>query len=138
MTESPNNRRRRVPYIVLAYVCVGLGAAGAVLPLLPTTPFLLVAAWAASRGSPRLDAWLHEHPRFGPSLRAWRDERAVPTRAKIVACSLMLVSWIIMLVMMPSPWVPAITGAIFICVGTYLCTRPAPGVRRKPDPGKML
>ena len=126
MEEPSKDRRRRLPYIVLAYVCVGLGAAGVVLPLLPTTPFLIVAAWAASRGSPRLDAWLHGHPRFGPSLRAWRDERAVPTRAKVLACSLMFVSWVIMLLVTSSPWVPGITGVIFICVGTYLCTRPVP------------
>ncbi|HEX2829004.1 MAG TPA: YbaN family protein [Burkholderiales bacterium] len=132
MTESPGDRRRRLPYIVLAYVCVGLGAAGVVLPLLPTTPFLIVAAWAASRGSPRLDAWLHGHPRFGPSLCAWRDERAVPTRAKVIACTLMLMSWLIMLFVTSSPWVPAITGVLFLCVGTYVCTRPAPGMRRTP------
>lgn len=132
MTESSGDRRRRVPYIVLAYVCVGLGAAGVILPLLPTTPFLILAAWAASRGSPRLDAWLHGHPRFGPSLRAWRDERAVPTRAKVLACTLMFLSWVLILLVTPSPWAPAVTGVVFVCVGTYVCTRPAPGMRRKP------
>jgi uncharacterized membrane protein YbaN (DUF454 family) len=131
MNESPGDGRRRLPYIVLAYVCVGLGAAGVVLPLLPTTPFLIAAAWAASRGSPRLDAWLHGHPRFGPSLCAWRDEGAVPTRAKVIACALMSMSWLMMLFVTSSPWVPAITGVIFIGVGTYLCTRPAPGMARK-------
>ena len=129
MAESPESRPRRLPYIVLAYVCVGLGAAGVVLPLLPTTPFIILAAWAAARGSPRLDRWLHEHPRFGPTLCAWRDEGAVPTRAKIVACVLMFSSWVIMLAMTSSAWVPAITGVIFLCVGTYLCTRPAPRSR---------
>ena len=132
MEESPRDRRRRLPYVVLAYVCVGLGAAGVVLPLLPTTPFLLVAAWAASRGSPRLDAWLHGHPRFGPTLRAWRDERAVPTRAKWLACGLMFASWLIMLALASSFWVPLITGVIFVAVGTYVCTRPAPRGERPP------
>jgi uncharacterized protein len=59
-------------------------------------------------------------------LRAWRDEGAVPTRAKVLACCLMFVSWVIVLVVTSSPWVPAITGVIFVCVGAYLCTRPAP------------
>src|SRR5690606_41134853 len=57
---------------------VGLALAGTVLPLLPTTPFLLVAAWAFARSSPRLDAWLHAHPRLGPPLAAWQARRAIP------------------------------------------------------------
>jgi uncharacterized protein len=117
---------RRLLYLCLAYVCTALGAAGVVLPLLPTTPFLLVAAWAASKGSPRLDAWLHRHPRFGPVLRAWDEERAVPTRAKWLACVLMLISWTIILITTSTLWVPISTGLMFIAVGTYVCTRPAP------------
>ena len=117
---------RRLPYLFLAYACVGLGAAGIFLPLLPTTPFLLVAAWAAPKGSPRLDAWLRQHPRFGPVLRAWREEGAVPTRAKWLACALMSLSWVLMLVTAPSPWVPVVTGLLFIAVAAYVCTRPAP------------
>lgn len=117
---------RRLAYVILAYACIGLAAVGLVLPLVPTVPFLLVAAWAASRGSPRLDAWLHRHPRFGPALRAWREEGAVPTRAKILACGLMLASWIFMLVVTASPWVPIVTGVLFVCVAAFLWTRPVP------------
>ena len=76
----------RLVYRCLALACIGLGAIGAVLPLLPTTPFLLVAAWAAPKGSPRLAAWLWEHPYLSPPLVAWRDQRAVPRRAKWLAC----------------------------------------------------
>ena len=132
MADSPRGRRRRLPYVVLAYVCLGFAVAGAVLPLLPTVPFLLVAAWAASRGSPELDEWLHKHPRFGATLRAWRDEGAVPTRAKVLSCVLLATSWIVMLVVSASPWVPAITGVLFLCVATYVCTRPAPRGPRQP------
>lgn len=121
--------RNRLPYLVLAYVCIALGAAGVVLPLVPTTPFLIVAAWAAARGSPRLHAWLHEHPRFGPTLCAWRDEGAVPTRVKVIACILLATSWIAMLVVASSWWIPAATGVMFIAVATYVCTRPAPKQR---------
>ena len=130
MAQSHRGKGRRLPYVIVAYVCIGLAAVGAVLPLLPTVPFLLVAAWAASRGSPQLDAWLHEHPRFGPPLRAWRDEGAVPARAKILSCVLLALSWGLILALSASPWVPAITGALFLCVATYVCTRPAP--RRTP------
>ena len=124
---------RRLPYLVLAYACIALGAAGVVLPLLPTTPFLLVAAWAAPKASPRLDAWLHQHPRFGPILTAWREERAIPKRAKWLACVMLLASWLVMLATTSLPWVPIATGILFVCVGTYVCTRPTPRPRVERD-----
>jgi uncharacterized membrane protein YbaN (DUF454 family) len=65
---------------------------GAFLPVLPTTPFLLVAAWAAGRGWPQFEAWLLAHPRFGPPIRRWRDHRAVPRSAKWAASLTMLAS----------------------------------------------
>ena len=117
---------RRLPYLILAYACIALGIAGVVLPVVPTTPFLLVAAWAAPKASPRLDAWLYGHPRFGPALVAWREQRAIPPRAKWMACVMLLVSWLIMFGAAPSPWVPIATGALFVAVGTYICTRPSP------------
>lgn len=78
--------------LALGCACVGLGMAGAVLPVLPTTPFLLVAAWAFARSSRRLRTWLYGHPRFGPTLVAWHEHRAVPRRAKVAAISLMVLS----------------------------------------------
>ena len=67
-------------WTLLAYVCIALALLGLVVPGLPTTPFVLVAAWAASRGSARLHAWLHEHPRLGPPLNDWEQQGAVTTR----------------------------------------------------------
>lgn len=76
----------------LALVCLALGVLGAFLPVLPTTPFLLVAAWAAGRGWPQFEAWLLAHPRYGPPIRRWRDHRAVPRSAKWAASLTMLAS----------------------------------------------
>jgi hypothetical protein len=76
----------------LALVCTVLGIVGAFLPLLPTTPFLLVAAWAGGKGWPQLEAWLVAHPRWGPPIRRWRHHRAVPRSAKWLASATMLVS----------------------------------------------
>jgi uncharacterized membrane protein YbaN (DUF454 family) len=76
----------------LALGCVLLGIAGAFLPVLPTTPFLLVAAWAGSKGWPQLEDWLLAHPRWGPPIRRWRDHRAVPREAKWAASVTMLIS----------------------------------------------
>ena len=65
-----------------------LGVAGIFLPLLPTTPFLLLAAWLFVRSSPRLYDWLMSHPRLGEYIRNFREERAIPLRVKIVSVSL--------------------------------------------------
>lgn len=118
--------QRNLFYLVLAYLCVALGFIGAFLPLLPTTPFLLLAAWAAPRGSPALHRWLYEHPRFGAVLIAWEQKRAVSTRAKWTACILMALSWVIMYVQTASWLIAGITGALFIGIGAFLITRPTP------------
>jgi uncharacterized membrane protein YbaN (DUF454 family) len=121
--SSPNTCRR-LPFLWLAWSCIGLGAAGVVLPLLPTTPFLLVAAWAAPRGSPRLWAWLHDHSHFGPLLRAWRDHGAVPRRAKWLTLGLLPLSWLTLLVVGFAAPVLAATGVLFLAVGAFIASRP--------------
>ncbi|GAB7554281.1 hypothetical protein NRB_37920 [Novosphingobium sp. 11B] len=80
-------RAARAGWLVLALMLVALGFIGIFVPLLPTTDFLLLALPCFARSSPQLEAWLLNHPRFGPGLRAWRKERAVPRRAKIAACA---------------------------------------------------
>lgn len=76
----------------LALLSLALALVGVVLPVLPTVPFLLLAAWAASRGWPALDAWLLANKSFGPVIRDWRERGAVPRRAKWLASTMMLVS----------------------------------------------
>ena len=69
-----------------------LAVAGIVLPLLPTTPFLLLAAACFARSSPRLDDWLHHNRLFGPYLRAYRDGHGIPLRVKVSIISLLWIS----------------------------------------------
>jgi uncharacterized protein len=76
----------------LTLACVALGVLGIFLPVLPTTPFLLLAAWAAGRGWPQFEAWLLAHPRLGPPVLRWRHHRAVPRRAKWAASFTMAAS----------------------------------------------
>ena len=125
-TQVEIPQRRNLFYLVFAYLCVGLGFIGAFLPLLPTTPFLLLAAWAAPRGSPALHRWLYEHPRFGAALIAWEQKGAVSTRSKWTACILMALSWVIMFFQTASWVVPAITGVLFIVISAFLISRPVP------------
>ena len=115
----------RWPFTVLAYVSVGLGLLGVLLPGLPTVPFLLLGAWAASRGSRRIHDWLHEHPRFGPALREWREQRAVSTRSKIVAVTLLGTSWVILYIRGAGALLLPLT-LLFSGVALFLLTRPAP------------
>lgn len=79
-----------------------------VLPLLPTTPFVLLAAYFFSRGSQRYEHWLLAHPRFGPMVSDWRDHHAVPLGAKRLAWSMMAVSSIGAWWFLPSVvgWIP--------------------------------
>lgn len=113
-------------WLGLAWVSLGLAMAGAVLPLLPTTPFLLLSAWAATKGSPRLALWLQQHPRFGPLLRAWREEGAIPRSAKVTGLALILFSWLT-LFWLGADWrLLAVLGLLFVTGGTWLATRPLP------------
>jgi uncharacterized membrane protein YbaN (DUF454 family) len=88
----------------LAGVCVLLGLIGIVVPVLPTVPFLLVAAWAASRSSPRLHRWLLTHPRFGRPLREWEEAGIVPRPAKWFATGMIAVSGPLMAYLVPAGW----------------------------------
>ena len=77
---------------LLAAASLVLGLIGVVVPGLPTVPFLIVAAWAGGRGWPALEAWLLNHPRWGPGIRRWRDHGAIPRRAKWAASGMMALS----------------------------------------------
>lgn len=110
---------------ILAYISVGLAAVGVFLPLLPTTPFVLLAAFFASKGSPAFAAWLEGHPRFGPAIERWRDNRSVPVRAKVMACTMMAISWGILFVMGASGMVLAVAGVCLCGSAGYLLTRPS-------------
>ena len=99
------------------------GLVGIFLPLLPTTPFVLLAAFCFSRGSARWEAWMLNHPRFGPIVRDWREHRAVPLRAKQFATVMMTIGSVWAAFTLPDrvAWLPA---AVCIVVGTWLWRLP--------------
>ncbi|RED15287.1 YbaN family protein [Parasphingopyxis lamellibrachiae] len=114
----------RLFWLVIGVVSLGLGAAGAILPLLPTTPFLLVAAFAFARSSPRLAAWLDAHRQFGPLIRNWRDHGAISRRAKIAAMSVILLTPVLSLVLGFAGWIIAVQIVVLSIVATFILTRP--------------
>jgi len=80
----------RPVYFTLGWTFFGIGFAGAFLPVLPTTPFMLVSLWCFSRSSPRFHNWLYNHKFFGPPLQQWSMHRVIPLAAKIVAVFFMM------------------------------------------------
>jgi uncharacterized membrane protein YbaN (DUF454 family) len=103
-------------------VSVALGAVGVFLPILPTVPFLLLAAFCFARSNPAWEQRLLDHPRFGAPLRQWRERRAISRRAKLSALVALAVSALLGLVALPMPWA-ALPAAVAIITGTWIWTR---------------
>ncbi|MEF8794106.1 YbaN family protein [Thiohalorhabdus sp.] len=117
----------RLLWHLFGWSSVAVGTMGVFLPLLPTTPFMLVAAWAFARSSDRANRWLHEHPRFGPVLNDWWSHRAISRRAKGVAVASLIASLAIAAVAGVPGWALAVQGVVLALVGAYLITRPRAG-----------
>ncbi len=103
-------RWQRVLWAGAGALALITGLVGIFVPLLPTTPFVLLAAFCFSRGSARCERWLLEHPRFGPMVRDWRARRAVPLRAKQFATVMMALGslWAALTLAPPLAWLPAL------------------------------
>ena len=113
-------------YLVLGFFFVALGFVGAFLPVLPTTPFLILATTCFARSSPRLENWLLSHPRFGPVLRDWRERGAIPLRAKWLALAGIIVGFLLFWIgSAPGPILTASVGALMLVGLVYVFTRPS-------------
>jgi len=115
----------KVPtYRALGVLSVALGAIGAVLPLLPTTPFLILAAYFFAHSHPEWEAKLLAHPKWGPAILVWRDHRAIPLVAKRLATVLLAISAAGGLLTLGEPWryVPLAVGVVVL---TWMWTRPS-------------
>jgi uncharacterized membrane protein YbaN (DUF454 family) len=109
---------------VAGTIFLALGVAGIFLPLLPATPFLLLASACYLRGSERLHALVVTHPILGPYIKAFRDERAMPRRAKIVAIAMLWASMTVSILVVDPLWLRILLGSIAVSVTVViLCIR---------------
>lgn len=115
----------RIIYVTLGLSAVGLGVLGAVLPVLPMTPFLLVALWAFSRSSVRLETWLITHRVFGPRLVAWRTHRAIPLSVKLTSWGSMVTSLSLLVLGGATPIAIVGAAAVMAVGATYIALRPS-------------
>lgn len=117
-------RWRRGLFFLAGVTCVAIGVVGVVLPGLPGTLFLLLAAACFARSSPRFESWLLNHPRFGPPIRHWRETKAIPRRIKWIACLSLAVSAVLAFA----------TAPIYVALGlALLLTGAAVFILTRPD-----
>ena len=126
---SPNIPLRSV-YIALGWVFVGTGFVGAFLPVLPTTPFMILALWMFSKSSARFHDWLYHHPVFGPSLQRWHQHRVVPPMAKLASVSMMSISFTYLVFWSTVPqWGVILSGGLMAYAAWFILSKPS----RAPD-----
>lgn len=114
----------RALWLLLGLLATGSGIAGTVLPLVPTTPLLLLAAYAFARSSPRLHRWLVNHRRYGPLIRDWQRFGAIRRRAKIAAAGAMAAALGISVWLGLPGWVVALQAVALLAVAVFVISRP--------------
>lgn len=113
-------------WVMLAGMSFSIGVLGIFLPLLPTTVFMLIAIYCASKGSPRFEAWIRSRHYVGPLLVTWEQERAIPKRAKIFAVCTIALSAIITVWSLGPGWLSGAVVALLMLIALWLATRPEP------------
>lgn len=115
----------RLLWQIAGILALVLGAIGVLLPLLPTTPFVLLAAFAFGKGSPRLRSWLESNRLFGAAIRDWERKGAIHPRAKATACVVMAVVFLGSVVAGLRPLILLIQALCMTAAATYILTRPS-------------
>ncbi|HEV2559354.1 MAG TPA: YbaN family protein [Microvirga sp.] len=114
----------RPALFVAGWLFLGLGLVGLFVPLMPGAVFLILAAACFTRSSPRFEAWLLAHPRFGPPVRQWRETGSIPRYAKVFAVGSLAASWTIILFTDAPDLVKAGCAVLFFGVAAYVVSRP--------------
>lgn len=116
-------------FFVAGCICVIIGIAGIMLPLLPGTVFLIIAAACFARSSRRLEAWLINHPKLGPQVIAWRKTGAIATRVKYIAIGSMAASYAIVWFSGAPPIARVISGVALLACAWFVASRPVPPIQ---------
>lgn len=114
---------RRTLYLIGGFLSLGLAAIGVILPVMPTTVFVIMAAYCFARSNPRLEAKLLGHPVFGQHIRSWRERGAISRKGKVAATVAFAASILVALVFAPWPWSAAPILAALV-VGSWIWARP--------------
>lgn len=114
-------------WFAMGWMMVALGVIGALLPVMPTTIFLILAVGCFSRSSPRFEAWLLNHPRYGRPLRLWKEQGAISRKGKYFAGAGMAFGYAMFFIGARPSWQLGIAvGLFFIASAAYVLSRPAP------------
>lgn len=114
---------KRPLYLTGGVVSTALGVIGIFLPILPTVPFLILAAFCFARSDPALEARIMNHPVYGPPIRTWREKGAVSRRGKLAATVAFSASIVFGYFTLPAPWVFLPPVIAVVCL-SWLWTRP--------------
>lgn len=119
-------RPLRIIYYVIGLLMIVLAIIGAILPIMPTVPFLLVASWCFARSSPRFHNWLHSHKVFGPPIKQWEEQGVISPFVKILAVGGMSVGFCsFLLIAKPVLWLAICVAIVLILISVYILTRPS-------------
>ncbi|MEM6474945.1 MAG: YbaN family protein [Pseudomonadota bacterium] len=110
-------------YLAAGIVFVGLGVVGAILPIVPTVPFLLVATFCFARSNPAWEQKLLDHPQYGPQIRDWQERRAITRKTKVVSIAMIAAGIGFTYFTLGFPWV-WISVAVLVIVGGWIASRP--------------
>ncbi|MGE8287116.1 MAG: YbaN family protein [Stenotrophomonas sp.] len=114
-------------WFCLGWLMVTLGVVGVLLPVMPTTIFLIMAVCCFSRSSPRFESWLLSHPRYGRPLRQWKEHGAISAKGKCFAACGMVVGYILFFMSAHPGWRLAVgVGLFFVISAAYVLSRPLP------------
>jgi len=118
------NNLTRLLWIAGGFICVGLGVIGLLVPMMPGVVFLLIAAWCFSRSSERYHAWLLGHPRLGPPIVNWQNNRAISRNNKTVITAMLFSSIVATWLLGAPPIAIALQSTGIACVLLFIWSRP--------------
>lgn len=113
-------------FLILGFVFVAIGLIGVILPVLPTTPFLILATGCFARSSTKFHQWLYNHPTFGDYIQKWEEKRAIPRKAKYLAWSMMSLSCAMLFYRLPQHlwWLAILITGICLATAVWMSRLP--------------